>query len=134
MSADAWYLDSSAVVKTVVEDAESTALADWLRRQDRLAACDLVRVEVVRAARGSDPAAVPRARQAIGTLTLIRLDDDLYETAADLDPPFLRSLDAIHLAAALTMGPDLAGVVTYDRRMAAGAEALGVRVESPGCS
>jgi predicted nucleic acid-binding protein len=134
MSADAWYLDSSAVVKTVVEEAESTALSDWLRRQDRLAACDLVRVEVVRAVRGSDPAAVPRARQAIGTLTLIRLDDDLYETAADLDPPFLRSLDAIHLAAALTMGRDLAGVVTYDRRMAAGAEALGVRVESPGCS
>jgi uncharacterized protein len=134
MSAEAWYLDSSAVVKTVVEEAESTALSDWLRRQDRLAACDLVRVEVVRAVRGSDPAAVPRARQAIGTLTLIRLDDDLYDTAADLDPPFLRSLDAIHLAAALTMGRDLAGVVTYDRRMAAGAEALGVRVESPGCS
>jgi uncharacterized protein len=134
MSAEAWYLDSSAVVKTVVEEAESTALVDWLRRQDRLAACDLVRVEVLRAVRGSDPAAVPRARQAIGTLTLIRLDDDLYDTAADLDPPFLRSLDAIHLAAALTMGRDLAGVVTYDRRMAAGAEALGVRVESPGCS
>jgi predicted nucleic acid-binding protein len=134
MSADVWYVDSSALVKTVVEDAESAALADWLRYWDRLAACDLVRVEVVRAVRGSDPAAVPRARQAIGTLTLIRLDDDLYETAADLDPPLLRSLDAIHLAAALTMGRDLAGVVTYDRRMAAGAEALGVRVESPGCS
>jgi predicted nucleic acid-binding protein len=133
MSADVWYVDGSALVKMVVEEAESTALADWLRHRDRLAACDLVRVEVVRAVSGSDPTAVPRARQAIGTLTLIRLHDDLYEAAADLDPPLLRSLDAIHLAAALSMGRDLAGVVTYDGRMAAGAEALGVRVEAPGC-
>jgi len=63
---------------------------------------------------------------------LIRLDDALYEAAADLDPPFLRSLDAIHLAAAVSIGQDLAGVVTYDTRMADGARALGLQVEAPG--
>ncbi|MGH2716201.1 MAG: type II toxin-antitoxin system VapC family toxin, partial [Thermoleophilaceae bacterium] len=123
MNAEVWYLDSSALVKAVVEEAESSALADWLRDKDRLAACELVRVETVRAVRVWDAAAVPRARQAVGALILIRLDDDLYEMAADLEPPFLRSLDAIHLAAALSMGRDLAGVVTYDGRMAEGARA-----------
>jgi uncharacterized protein len=132
MNAEVWYLDSSALVKTVVQEAESSALVNWLRDKDRIAACDLVRVETVRAIRGSDPAAVPRARQAIGTLILIRLDDDLYELAADLDPPLLRSLDAIHLAAALSVGRDLAGVVTYDGRMAEGARTLGLEVEAPG--
>jgi predicted nucleic acid-binding protein len=132
MNAEVWYLDTSALVKTVVEETESSALGDWLKGRGRLAACDLVRVEAVRAVRLSDPAAVPRARQAVDTLIGIRLDDDLYATAADLDPPFLRSLDAIHLAAALSMGLDLAGVVTYDQRMAEGARALGLRVEAPG--
>jgi predicted nucleic acid-binding protein len=132
MSADVWYLDSSALVKTVIEEAESRGLTRWLRGKDRLAACELVRVEAVRAVRGSDPAEVPRARRAIARLTLIRLDDALYEAAADLDPPFLRSLDAIHLAAAVSIGRDLAGVVTYDTRMADGARALGLQVEAPG--
>jgi predicted nucleic acid-binding protein len=132
MSADVWYVDSSALVKTVVEEPESNALAGWLQRKEQLAACDLVQVEVIRAVRVSDPEAVPRARQVIGTLILIRLEDDLYESAADLDPPLLRSLDAIHLAAALSLGSDLAGVVTYDGRLADGARALGLAVEAPG--
>ena len=133
MSADVWYVDSSAVVKTVVEEPESGALMHWLDGKERLTACDLVRVEVVRAVRVSDPAAVPRARRAVGTLTLVRLDDDLYESAADLDPPLLRSLDSVHLAAALSVGGDLAGVVTYDGRLAEGARVLGIPVEAPGC-
>jgi uncharacterized protein len=44
----------------------------------------------------------------------------------------MRSLDAIHLSAALSLGRDLAGIVTYDRRMADGAHALDLRVEAPG--
>jgi uncharacterized protein len=77
----------------------------WLAGKDQLVACELVRVEAVRAVRVSDPGAVPRARQAIATLTLIRLDDALYDAATDLEPASLRSLDAIHLSAALSLGP-----------------------------
>jgi uncharacterized protein len=131
MSADVWYLDSSALVKTVVEEPESRALMGWLAGKERLTACDLVRVEVVRAVRAADPAAVPRARRVVATLALIRLDDDLYESAADLEPPLLRSLDSIHLAAAVSVGRDLAAVVTYDGRLADGARALGLPVEAP---
>jgi predicted nucleic acid-binding protein len=132
MSADAWYLDSSALVKVVIEQAESLALLRWLSGRDRLVACELVRTEAVRAVRLADPAAVPRARQALATLTLIRIDDVLCEAAGDLEAPHLRSLDALHLAAALSVGPDLAGVVSYDLRMAEAAASLGLRVEMPG--
>jgi uncharacterized protein len=132
MSADVWYVDASALVKTVIKEPESAALTTWLRDKDDLAACDLVRVEAIRAVRLSDPAAVARARSVVATLILIRIDDAVYEMAAELEPPLLRSLDAIHLSAALSLGPDLAGVVTYDQRMSEGAHALGLTVEAPG--
>jgi uncharacterized protein len=130
-SAESWYIDSSALVKTIVAEAQSPPLMAWLDDKERLVSCDLIRVETVRAVRLSVPEAVPRARAAVARLTLIRLDEDLYEAAADLDPPLLRLLDALHLAAALSLGSDLGGVVTYDRRMADGAVALGLHVEAP---
>src|SRR4051812_36050385 len=109
MSADVWYADSSALVKTAVDEPESKALRRWLVGK-RLTVCEIARVEVVRAVRAADPAAVPMATRALAKLALIRIDDDLIEHAAVLDPPSVRSLDALHLAAALTVGPDLAGV------------------------
>jgi hypothetical protein len=131
MSADTWYIDTSALVKTVIVEAESAALRRWLEPRRGLASCDLIHVEAVRAVRLADPDAVHDVRRAIATLTLLRLDEDLLAIAADLEPPLLRSLDAIHLAAALQLGPDLAGVLTYDQRMADSAEALGLKVIAP---
>jgi predicted nucleic acid-binding protein len=132
MSAEVWCLDSSALVKTVIAEPESRALMRWLTDKEQLAACELIRVETVRAVRVSDPGAVPRARRALSMLTMIRLEDSVYEVAAGLNPVTLRSLDAVHLAAALSLGHDLGGMVTYDLRMAEAAVALGVRVEAPG--
>jgi hypothetical protein len=48
-----------------------------------------------------------------------------------LEPIALRSLDAIHLAAAQLVAPTLRAVVTYDRRMAEAAASLGFPVASP---
>jgi uncharacterized protein len=131
MSADVWYLDTSALIKVVLAEPESDALASWLQARPRLVSCDLIRVETIRALRASDPSAVGRARRAVATLTLIRLDEKVCDMAADLRAGWLRSLDAIHIAAALTVGPSLTGIVTYDRRMAEAARFLDVRVEAP---
>jgi len=57
--------------------------------------------------------------------------DDLLERAAEIAPPTVRSLDAMHLAAALGLGSDLAAVVTYDARMSVAAQALGLPVIVP---
>jgi predicted nucleic acid-binding protein len=62
----------------------------------------------------------------------LKLDDELLEAAATLDPSVLRTLDAVHLASAKAAGTDLDCVVTYDRRMSRAAGALGVTVRSPG--
>lgn len=65
-------------------------------------------------------------------ITLIRLDEPLLDRAGDLGPGDLRSLDAIHLAAALSIGPDFGVVLTYDPRLRDAAIAQGCPVESPG--
>ena len=62
---------------------------------------------------------------------LIRLDDALLDAAGLLDPRIVRSLDAVHLAAAQQVAPVLSALVTYDRRMASAASLLGFRVEAP---
>lgn len=62
----------------------------------------------------------------------MRINDTLLDLAADLGPPVLRTLDAIHLAAAMRFQPS-AEVVTYDRRLWDAAHAMGLPVVSPGC-
>lgn len=55
----------------------------------------------------------------------------IFEAAGRLDPTILRTLDAVHLAAALDIGDELEGIVTYDDRLAEAALANGVAVVSP---
>ncbi len=129
------YLDSSALVKLVQRETESDALRRFLRRHhaDQLVTSALARVEVVRAVLIGGPAALAQARRQLSRLDQIVLGTEVLDRAATLAPNAqLRSLDAIHLAAAQVVGADLRAVVTYDRRMADAAQALGLVVERPG--
>jgi predicted nucleic acid-binding protein len=132
MSAEgAVYLDSSALVKLVVTESESGALARYLGDRPSRVSCALARVEVIRAVRPQGEGALRRARQLLERISLLRLDDVLLDAAASLDGATLRSLDAIHLAAAQTLGGGLAEVITYDRRMADAARAMSIAVSAP---
>jgi predicted nucleic acid-binding protein len=124
------YLDSSAFVKLVVPEAESAALRRRLRKWPRRASSGLLRVEAVRAVRPSGPAAVRTARRQMARLHIVEVNRPLLDAAANLAPP-LRSLDAIHLAAAQSLGDDLEVVITYDQRMAAAARVLGMVTAAP---
>jgi hypothetical protein len=126
------YLDSSALVKLVTVEAESEALRRALRRWPRRVSSVLTHVEVLRAARRSSvPEAVVRAQQILKRLDLIELDAPVRRLAADLDPPALRSLDAVHLATALSLGDDLGGFAVYDVALAEAAAAAGLEVVTP---
>ena len=132
MSADAAvYLDSSALVKLVVAEAESDALIEYLSDRPTRTSCALARVEVVRAVRHHGEGASRRARQLLERVSLLRLDDVLLQAAAELDGATLRSIDAIHLAAAQALGDSLGDVVTYDHRMADAARDVGLTVTVP---
>lgn len=125
------YLDSSAIVKLVVREPESPALRRFLSSHRDRISCSLARTEVLRAVRHLGPSALRRARMVLDRVHLIRLDDSLLDTGAALDARVLRSLDAIHLAAAQRVAADLQALVTYDQRMAAAAAVLGFVVQAP---
>ena len=124
------YLDASALVKLVVEERESAALRAWLHNDRTVVSCAFARVEVCRAVAREGRAATTRARRLLDRVELIMLDDELLDLAAVVEGP-LRSLDAIHVAAALELADTLEALVTYDVRMAGVARSLGMPVASP---
>ncbi len=124
------YLNTSAFVKTIVREPESIRLLQWLEAWPNRASSALLRTEAIRAVRPSGQESVAVARAALRTFRLIRLDDRLLDSAGDLEGA-LRSLDAIHVAAALALGADLGALVTYDVRMASAARELGLPLVTP---
>jgi predicted nucleic acid-binding protein len=129
----ALYLDTSAFVKIVVTEPESRSLRRFLGTSPgRRVSSALLRTEAVRAVRHVGPDALARAREALRRIDLVLVDDRILDSAAMLDPGILRTLDAIHLATALAVGGDLDAIVTYDDRMLAGADLLGLPTAVPG--
>lgn len=128
----AFYLDTSALVKLVVAEPETEALRAWLAERSREpVASDLSRTELLRAVRRVAPDRVVRARAVLDAITLLRVTTAVFEAAGRLDPDVLRSLDAIHLAAALELGDELEGLVTYDERLAVACRTNGVVALAP---
>lgn len=128
------YLDSSALLKLLVEESESAALAGWLSERASIPAIssELARLEVIRAASRLDPVVVPAARTLISQIDLLPLGGEIMTAAAEVGGPDLRSLDAIHLASALAVRDDLTAFVAYDQRLVVAAIGAGLEVERPG--
>jgi uncharacterized protein len=127
----ATYLDSSALVKLVIEEPESKSLRRYLRRRRPLVSSALARTEVLRAVLLEGDAGLALARDVLSSVDLIRVNDRVLNAAGELQPTDVRSLDAIHLATAQQLGPDLGRLVTYDERMLEAADTLRLRTHSP---
>ena len=129
------YFDSSALVKLIRAEAETESLTDFLREHsdDGHVTSTLARVEVLRAvAAPADGEGLRVADGLLGALDIVKLTDRVLDDAASLLPGGrLRTLDAIHLAAARRV-PDLRAVVTYDHRMSQAAADLSLSVVAPG--
>lgn len=128
----AFYLDTSALVKLVVAEAETEPLRGWLAEADRdPVSSDVARTELLRGVRRAAPERLTDARSVLDAVTLVEVTTAIFEAAGRLEPTVLRSLDALHVAAALDLGDDLDGLVTYDGRLANAAVSNGVSVLSP---
>jgi predicted nucleic acid-binding protein len=125
------YLDSSALVKLIHREPETPALITWLgQRPAPSVSSALAPVEVTRALRRTDPAALHRIPLVFGRIILVPLDQPILVTAAGLSDPLLRTLDALHVATALHLATGLE-FVTYDARMVKAATNEGLTVSSP---
>ena len=127
------YFDSSALVKLVLPEAESSALLKLLRKEVQPISSELATVEVIRAARRASPDSEVhhRATAVMAAIHLVRVDSAILEEAASLEPESLRSLDTIHLASALSLAPDIEAMVVYDAGLAEAATKAGLRALAP---
>jgi predicted nucleic acid-binding protein len=133
-----FYADSSALVKLVQDEPESSALRAFLADAD-LVSSELIMTEIPRAVRraaGDDPALpldllLERADAVLEAVALRPLDRALLAAAGALAEPALRALDAIHVASAIDLHP-VDTFVTYDEPQAAAARLAGLRTMAPG--
>lgn len=133
-----FYADASALVKLVRDEPESPALRAFIANAD-LASCELLLAEVPRAIRRAaalDPqldfeTLIARAWEVVEAVALVPLDRSLLLAAGALAEPSLRALDAIHVAAAVSLTP-VDGFLGYDERQAAAARLAGLRTVAPG--
>jgi uncharacterized protein len=128
---DVAYFDTSALHKLVVTEPETEALKQETQAWPRRATSRLAVVELIRSVRRADPALEPAARRLLEGVTLLADGNRVLLDAAQLGPQTLRTLDAIHVAAACRIRSVLAAFVSYDSRQLEAAGARGLPVASP---
>ena len=128
-----YYADTSAVIKLLVEESHSKAFAAFYdsHADAEWVSSDLLRVEVTRAVHRAIPALLPAARDLLLAFSCITIDEDIVAGAMNEPDRGLRSLDAIHLATARVLGPDLDAIACYDDRLLNAAEDAGLTTVSP---
>jgi predicted nucleic acid-binding protein len=126
------YLDTSAAMKLLVEEAESAALVAHLQStvdEQQILAAWLLHTELHCAAnRHPDDVEIESVGVVLDTISLIDVTRGDLLTAGTL-PGRLRSNDAIHLAVALRVGAD--EMFTYDAELAEASRGAGLTVVAP---
>lgn len=132
------YLDSSALLKRVLEEAGSAdlraAIMGYTDQRALLVSSTLAWTEVGRALRNRFSAGYNEvsdgAEEALSGVAEHHFTSEVASLARRLNPNVLRSLDAIHLASAMLVDADV--LLTYDTRLAAACAQNGLRCEMPG--
>lgn len=128
------YVDSSALLKRYVEEADSDVANALLRADPALLTARHTIVEVRRnLARLLSGRGLATARAAFAddlpSVSIIELDEATCDQAASIaETTGLRTLDALHLAAAQRVSEPGVGFLTFDLRQAQAARALGLTV------
>jgi predicted nucleic acid-binding protein len=125
------YVDASALAKLVLVEPDSPAMTRWYVETERAVTSRIGLIETRRAvARRGTPIDQGTLDDAFTTLEIVELDAVIAQRAAAVGPAALRTLDAIHLATALEIGP-IDAFVTYDDRLADAARLVGLPVVRP---
>ena len=126
-----WYIDSSALLKLLIVEKESTALTDFI--DFTIKSSVITRVEVIRTLHRIAPEKIAEAQIILAGTDLIPVNPAILNVAENFTPSItLKSLDALHVATVLFLNKSIEGVITYDRQMIKNAKELGIKVVSPG--
>lgn len=124
------YVDASALAKLVLEEPGTVEMRRWYIESERVVMSRVGIVETRRAVarQAHDPTHLEVILRSVET---VEFDAVMARAASAIEPATLKTLDAIHLASAVTMMPELDAFVTYDDRLAAAARAIGLPVVRP---
>ena len=125
------YLDASALVKLIQAEAETAALLAQLGRWREHVTSVVGETEMHRAARRTGVVSEAEVDEVLERVALLALDEPVRQLARQVGSPRLRTLDAVHLASALSLGDELGGFCCYDKRLAEDAERAGLTVIAP---
>lgn len=118
-------------MKLPLQEPELEVLLEELTRWDGYVSSALLGVESIRACERYGEVYAADARSFLVDIVLLPLDDAVLAEAASIDPTMLRSLDALHLATALSIGDEIGAFITYDQRLGTAARDHGLVVRRP---
>lgn len=126
-----WYLDSSAILKYIFAEPERPALVKALTSQ--AISSELTRLEVKRTVYRINPKDITLASEELSRINFVSISNLVLGVAESFTSSVtLATLNAIHVATAITLGKGIEGIITYDKEMAANAKKMGINVLSPG--
>ena len=126
-----WYIDSSAILKLLIFEKESTVLAQFLDVPVKTSA--ISRVEVIRSLNRISPEKIAEGQAALYRFEMIPVSSSILSLAENFPAVItLKSLDAIHVASVVFLNKTIRGLITYDKAMIKNAKELGIKVVSPG--
>jgi len=126
-----WYLDSSAILKLILDEKEREALLGVL--DSKSISSRISQLEVKHAVNRIAPGRIMEAQSELVKMDFYPLSNAVLSIAENFPAGVtLRSLDAIHVATALLLDKSIEGIITYDKSMMKNAKALGIKAISPG--
>ena len=129
---DLTYIDASAFIKLFSAEPESGAMAEAIdESRSLLVANEILAIEAFRTAVRIGGDAPVEAPTLLHKVALRPLSREIREIAYRVGTPSLRTLDAIHLATAVSLGEKVSAILTYDRRLAEASADAGLRVLAP---
>lgn len=125
------YVDTSALGRLLLGEPEAEAIRGVLAEHDAWWSSELLVVELRRLA--AREGLQSEAEEYLDAFRLVAIDSASLQRASRLAPMVVRSLDAIHLEAAvrLSEGGQVSGVVTYDQQLSTGCAHHGLSVHAP---
>ena len=126
-----YYLDSSAILKLIIKEAESDSLRKFINTKVITSA--ISRVEVIRTLSLNDESLIIAGQMVLEKFELMPLSRPILTIAENFSSQItLRSLDALQVASVIFLSPMVKSLITYDKNMIKNAKALGISVVSPG--
>ena len=126
-----WYLDSSAILKTIFDEKERPDLLRFLNSQST--SSRLSKIEVRRTVARLVPTKTAEVNLELDKINFLPISNPILMTAENFSSEItLRTSDAIHIATVMSLEGSIEGLITYDRQMIANAKLLGIKVISPG--